>query len=52
MRKGLSVQRDGASSQLAFGVFLVRRAQSQPAPSPIRPFSFSILCLFLIKAGR
>lgn len=52
VRKGLSEQRDSASSQLAFGVFLVRRAQSQPAPSPICPFSFSILCPFPIKAGQ
>jgi len=52
VRKGLSGQRDSTGSQLAFGVFLVRRAQSQPAPSPICPFSFSILCLFLTKAGQ
>lgn len=47
-----SQSRGPASSQPAFGVFLVRRAQSQPAPSPICPFPFSFLCTFLIKAGQ
>lgn len=50
VRKGPSEQRDGTGSQLAFGVFCVRRAQSQPGPSPICPFSSSVLCWFLIKA--